>query len=130
MEFLHYSAVPKTLEETLYSSNLGGMFRSIRFGIDSAHGGGVAIQLNTYLDAGACTVDKDGRFHINPQKMKKAVHDLAKTLLTIEAHGNYEAAKELIDEYKTIRPETQATIDRLKDVPIDIRPIYPIEKEI
>ncbi|MFC1569747.1 peptidase [bacterium] len=127
---IDWKVFPKILEETLYSSNLGGMFRSIRFGIDSAHGGGVAIQLNTYLDAGAVSVDKDGRFNIDPRKMKTAVRDLARDLLIIQANGDYEAAKALIDEYRIIRPETQAIIDRLKDVPIDIRPIYSIEEEI
>ena len=127
---MDWGVFPKSLEETLYSSNLGGMFRSLRFGIDSAHGGGVAIQMNTYLDAGACTVDESGRFHIDPKKMKGAVRDLARRLLLIEAAGDYDAAKSLIDEYKVIRPEAQAVIDRLKDVPIDIRPIYPIENEI
>ncbi|NQT24081.1 peptidase [candidate division KSB1 bacterium] len=120
----------KDLEKTLYASNLGGMFRSIRFGIDEAHGGGVTIQLNYYLDKRACTVDSDGRFRVNDRRMKRAVKDLAEDLLKIEAEGDYAAAKALIEKYRVIRPEVQLALDRLKDVPIDIRPIYPIEGEI
>ncbi|MBN2104098.1 peptidase [bacterium] len=127
---IDWDVFPEELEETLYASNLGGMFRSIRFGIDSAHGGGVAIQLNTYLDAGACTVDQEGRFTVDVRKMKTAVKNLARDLLIIQANGDYEAAEALIDQYRIIRPETQAVINRLKDVPIDIRPVYPIENEI
>jgi len=129
-KLIDWHVFPKELEETLYASNLGGMFRSIRFGIDSAHGGGVTIQLNYYMDAGACTVDQKGLFDVNIPKMKTAVKNLAHDLLIIEANGDYEAAKAMIDQYRTIRPETQAVIDRLKDVPIDICPIYPIENEI
>jgi hypothetical protein len=120
----------KPLETSLYASNVGGMFRSIRFGIDEAHGGGVIIQLNYFLDEGACTVDHEGRFLVNDAKMKTAVRDLAHDLLMIEAQGNYEAAKSFIEKYRIIRPEVQSALDRLTHIPVDIRPVYPIEKEI
>jgi hypothetical protein len=121
---------PKSLEKTLYASNLGGMFRSIRFGIGSAHGGGVAIQLNYYLDKGAFQIDKDGLFSVNDRRMKSVVRDLSRKLLLIQAEGNYHAAKELIEKYKVIRPEVQAALDKLKDVPVDIRPVFTIMEEI
>lgn len=127
---IDWGVFPKSLEETLYASNLGGMFRSIRFGIEAAHGGGVTIQLNYYLDQGGCTVTSDGKFAVNDAKMKKAVRGLAEKLLIIEAEGDYEAAKALIDEMRVIRPAVQAALDRLTSVPIDIRPIYPIENEL
>lgn len=120
----------KALERTLYATNLGGMFRSIRFGIDSAHGGGVAIQLNYYLDKGGVRIDEDGHFSVNERRLKNAVHDLARELLLIQAKGDYEGAKELIDKYRIIRPEIEETLEKLKDVPVDIRPVYPIEQEI
>ncbi len=120
----------KELDNTLYASNLGGMFRSIRFGIGEAHGGGVAIQLNYYIDKGAFRVDKDGRFSVNDHKMKNAVRELAHELLMIQAKGDYKGAKKMIDTYKNIQPEVQAALDKLKDVPIDIRPVYPIKNEI
>ena len=121
---------PKSLENSLYASNLGGMFRSIRFGIDEAHGGGVAIQLNYYLDAGGVTVNDAGQFASNDVKMKKAVKALAAEVLEIEANGDYEGAKAFIEKYREVRPQVQAALDALKNVPIDIRPIYPIENEL
>jgi len=122
--------LPRSLENELYASNLGGMFRSIRFGIDEAHGAGVAIQLNYYMDQGACHVTPDGKFEVNDRKYRKAVKSLAEKLLLIEAHGDYEAAADLIAEYREIRPEVRAALDRLSHVPIDIRPVYPVEDEI
>ena len=124
---IDWNVFPNTLEESLYASNIGGMFRSIRFGIDSAHGGGVAIQMNYYLENGACSIDSEGRFKVDRLKMKKAVSDLAKELLTIQSDGDYQRAKSLIEKYRMIRPETQAILNQLTDVPIDIRPVYPIE---
>jgi len=121
---------PKSLERSLYATNLGGMFRSIRFGIGEAHGGGVAIQINFYLDAGAYKVNKDGTFTVNERRIKKAVKDLAHKVLIIEATGDYNGAKELIEKYGVIRPEVQRALDRLSDIPVDIKPVYPIEKEL
>lgn len=121
---------PKTLENTLYASNLGGMFRSIRFGIDEAHGGGVAIQLNYYMDKGAVTVDDDGRFVVHDKEIQEAVKNLAHDVLMIEAHGDYDAAVAFIEKYRYLKPEVQAALELLKNVPIDIRPIYPIESEL
>jgi hypothetical protein len=121
---------PKSLENTLYASNVGGMFRSIRFGLERAHGGGVAIQLNYYMDSGAVTVDGKGRFHVNDKKMKEAVRALAAELLMIQARGDYEGAQKLIEKYRIIRPEVQKALDRLTQVPVDIRPIYPIQDSL
>jgi hypothetical protein len=120
----------KTMRENLYETNLGGMFRSIRFGIGEAHGGGVAIQLNYYLDKGAVKVDDEGKFMVDKRRYKKAVHDLAEELLIIEAEGDFEAAKKMVDKYVVVRPEVQAALDKLNDVPVDIRPNYPIEREV
>lgn len=122
--------LPNELENSLYASNLGGMFRSIRFGIEEAHGGGVAIQLNYYLDSGAFVVNEDGRFDVNESKMKETVKQLAHDVLMIEAEGDYEAAQAFVNKYRILKPEVEAALDKLKDVPIDIRPIYPVENLI
>ena len=66
---------PKELEKNIYVTYLGGMFRSIRFGIDTAHGGGNAIQMNYMLEKQAFFVDKEtGRFGVNPDKEKVKNH--------------------------------------------------------
>ncbi|MCJ7812705.1 peptidase, partial [bacterium] len=122
--------LPKELENTLYASYLGGMFRSIRFGIGEAHGGGVAIQLNYCLDKGAFRIDKDGKFSVNNGRIKSSLRDLASETLLIQAEGNYEGAKQLVEKYRVVRPEVQSALNKLEHVPIDIRPIYPIENNI
>ncbi|MFH1942154.1 MAG: peptidase [bacterium] len=121
---------PKQLEETLYTTFLGGMFRSVRFGIGEAHGGGVAIQLNYCLDKGAFLTDSNGLFSLDNRKIKQTIRDLASELLLIQANGDYEGAKAFIEKYRSIRPDIQAALENLKDVPVDIRPIFLIENEI
>jgi hypothetical protein len=124
---------PKELEKNIYASYLGGMFRSIRFGIDTAHGGGTAIQMNYMLEKEAFFVDKEtGRFGVNPdkKKVKDAVKQLSNELLEIQALGDYERAGQFITKYKHISPELKQALEKVKTVPTDILPIYTIEKEI
>ena len=57
--------LPKTLERPLYTTFLASTFRSIRFGINEAHGRGIAIQLNYLMDHGGVTVRPDGTFAVD-----------------------------------------------------------------
>lgn len=124
---------PKELEKNIYVTYLGGMFRSIRFGIDLAHGGGNAIQMNYMLEKKAFYVDKKtGRFGVNPdkEKVKEAVKQLSNELLEIQALGDYDRAGQFITKYKHISPELEQALEKLKNIPTDIRPIYAIQKEL
>ncbi len=111
-------------ERTMYTTYLASMFRSIRFGITEAHGRGVAIQLNYFLDHGGVRVAADGTFAVDPARIRQNVVDLTRDLLTMEAVGDHAAAKELIRTLAVVRPPTQAVLDRLTGVPVDIEPRY------
>ena len=119
---------PAKLEDSMYAGYLGGMFRSIRFGIDEAHGGGVAIQFNWLMQNGAFFQDADGKLNYNKDKFWPALTALAHTLLLLEATGDYDGAKAFIEKYRKLTPLMQHYLDELKEVPVDIRPIYPLEK--
>ena len=56
----------KKFEQTMYTTYLASMFRSIRFGINEAHGRGVIVQLNYFLDNGGVTAASDGTFAVSP----------------------------------------------------------------
>jgi len=121
--------VDKQMEQTLYTTYLASAFRSVRFGIGEAHGRGVAMQFNYLFDEGAIKFDdKAGTFSIDQAKVKDAVRKLTHDLLTIEAEGSYDKAKNILDKYAVIRPPMQSALDRLKDVPVDIEPIFPLAK--
>ena len=121
---------PAELEESMYASYLGGMFRSIRFGIDSAHGGGVAIQFNFLMEKGAFYVDDNGKLNYDRDKFWQAFTELASTLLILQAYGDYDGAANLIEKYRKYTPTMENYIEQLKDVPIDIRPSYPLEQQL
>ncbi len=44
--------------------------------------------------------------------------------MTMQATGDYAAAKQLIETLGVVRPPVQVVLDRLKDVPVDIEPRF------
>ena len=114
----------KKFEQTMYTTFLASCFRSIRFGVNEAHGRGVAIQLNYFLDNGGVRVASDGTFAVNPAKIRQNVSDLTRDIMTLQAVGDYAAAQELIKTLGVVRPEVQKVLDRLKNVPVDIEPRF------
>ena len=115
--------IDREIGRTMYTTFLASSFRSIRFGINEAHGRGVAIQLNYFLDAGAFTVQPDGTFAVNDARIGEAVTALTRDIMTLQAEGSYAKAKALI-ETGSIRPSVQKVLDRLKGVPVDIEPRF------
>jgi hypothetical protein len=121
--------IDKGMERTLYTTYLASMFRSVRFGITEAHGRGVAMQFNYLADEGAIRFNEaKGTFSIDNAKIKDAVRKLTHDLLTLEAEGSYDNAKAILDKFAVIRPPMQQAMDRLKDVPVDIEPVFPLAK--
>ena len=46
--------------------------------------------------------------------------------MTIQAEGSYERAKAMSTNLGVIRPEMKAAFDKLKGVPVDIAPSFPL----
>lgn len=116
--------VDRGLEQTMYTTFLASAFRSIRFGINEAHGRGVAIQLNVLLDRGGVVAHTDGRFSVVPERFRQVAAELTGEIMTLQAKGDYAAAKALMDKYGVVRPEVKRALDRLGDVPVDIAPRF------
>jgi len=114
----------KKFEQTMYTTYLASMFRSIRFGLNEAHGRGVAMQLNYFLDHGGVTVAADGTFAVNAGRIKQNVVDLTRDIMTMQAVGDYAAAKQMIAQLAIVRPPVQRVLDRLSSVPVDIEPRF------
>ena len=65
-----------------------------------------------------------GKYTVDFAKSRDAVRDLATELLTIEATGDYARAKTLLDKYGKETPEMAAVNATLKDIPVDITPVF------
>lgn len=109
-------------EKKLYTSFLASSFRTMRFGLNEAHGKGMALQFN-YLRRKHAFTFNNGTFSVDIAKMKSAVAELAGELLTIEAEGDYDRAKKMLADLAVLTAELQAALDKLKDLPTDIDPV-------
>jgi hypothetical protein len=114
----------------LYTTYLASTFRTLRFGLNDAHGKGMAMQVNYLTDKGGFIARPDGRYEVNFEKIKSAVESLDHDLLTIEATGDYAGAKRMLDELGVIRPQMQLALARLSDIPVDIEPIFVTANEV
>ena len=116
-------------EKQLYATYAGLMFRSMRFGVEEAHGRGTAVQWNWIRENGGVTPMADGKYTIDVEKFRNAVQSLATELLTIEATGDFNRANALLDKYGRSTPEMQGVIAKLNDIPVDIWPVFPAAGE-
>ncbi len=122
--------LPQFREKAAYTTFVASAFRTLRFGLHEAHGRGMAVQFNYLLDKGAIVAAADGTFSADFAKFKPAVRDLTRDLLTIEATGDYAAAKSMLDRLAVVRPELAAAFEKLKDLPTDIEPLFLTADEI
>jgi hypothetical protein len=122
--------VPKSMEQSLYTTFLASCFRSIRFGLTEAHGKGIAVQLNYLLDQGGFVAREDGAFAVNPAKIRDGVTALTREIMTIQAEGSYAKAKALGDRLGVLRPAVQRALEKLTSVPVDIEPQFPTAEQL
>ncbi|MFN0157534.1 MAG: dipeptidyl-peptidase 3 family protein [Bacteroidota bacterium] len=119
--------VAKETEQQMYVTFLAGVFRSVRFGINEAHGKGMALQFNYLLDEGAFEFNESsGTFSVNFGKIKDATRKLTGEIMTVQADGDYGKAKAMFEKYAVVRPQMQRVLDKLTDVPTDINPIFTL----
>ncbi|UTA47125.1 Zn-dependent hydrolase [Simiduia sp. 21SJ11W-1] len=105
-----------------YVTFLAGIFRSVRFGATSAHGKANMVRFNYFRDAGAFSIDDDGRYRVEFEAMNKAVNNLSNLLLTLQGNGDYEGVVKLIEEKGQMGADLQAELNKLTaaGIPVDI----------
>ena len=120
---------PESFEKETYVTFLAGTFRSVRFGINEAHGGGNAIIYNYLLEKGAYEYNEQTqKVKVNFEKIGPALKELANLILMIQAKGDYMGSKDLIAKYVVNSPSMETLRENLSAIPVDIKPIYEIEK--
>ena len=116
-------------ERQQWATYAGLMFRSMRFGVDEAHGRGTAIQWNWLRERGAIVPAGDGTFRVDFTKIEDALPELATELLVTQATGDYARAQRLLATYGVSNPEIEGIIARMKDIPVDLTPVFPAAGE-
>lgn len=118
--------LPSNEREAFLATYFSGLFRSMRFGIDAAHGGGAAYQYTYFKEVGAVKWDtKQDRFEIDFDKMEQAISDLTGKIIILQHNGNYADVKAFLDQYAVLDDNANAVISSASSIPTDIAPIYP-----
>ncbi|KAI4355864.1 hypothetical protein L6164_004595 [Bauhinia variegata] len=129
---INQGLLSESLLKTMYVSFLAGCFRSVRFGLQSAHGKGQALQFNWLYEKGAFTLHSDDTFSVDFSKIEGAVESMSREILTIQAKGEKKAAGLLLQKYAVITEPLKVALKKLEhvQVPVDIVPSFPIADEI
>ena len=120
--------LPIAEKNQLFATYFAGLFRSVRFGTESAHGYGAALQYGYLKEAGAFRWDAAGNHYvIDPPKMEAGIESLLNKQLMIQATGDYAGAKAFFDRYAHLDDHAEAAISSMDEIPVDILPAYPDE---
>ncbi|WP_223669034.1 dipeptidyl-peptidase 3 family protein [Kangiella shandongensis] len=106
-----------------YVTFLAGIFRSVRFGASSAHGKANMVRFNYFKDKGAFERNPEtGQYRVNFDKMTQAMNNLSEKILIIQGNGDYQAAKDLLDNQGLIGEQLAKDLELLeeKQIPVDV----------
>jgi hypothetical protein len=118
--------LPKSERPQLFATYMAGIFRAVRWGAGEAHGRGAALQYGYLKEKGAFTWDAASkRYRVNDDAMQAGITGLVADLVKLQGNGDYAGMVAFFDRYAKLDPEAESVIATLKDIPVDIAPIYP-----
>ena len=118
--------LPEAEKSEMWATYFAGLFRSMRFGIESAHARGSAVQYSWLKEKGGFTFDEEsGLFVIDEAKMESGLQELLTTELMLQATGDYEGTKALFETYGKLDENAENAFAAMQHIPVDIRPLYP-----
>lgn len=122
--------LPKELHDRLLVSYFAGLFRSTRFGVAEAHGQGAAVQINRYLEDGAAKLDPSTKkLTVDLAKLEGSIGKLVRDLCVLQWNGDKAGADALLAKYGVASDTMNAVMAGLDDIPVDVKPIYPLAGE-
>lgn len=126
-QLIRQGVIPAQRELELQVAHLTARLRTIRHGVEQAHGLASVIQLNHHLRSGAFEYDgTTGRFRVDGPRLNDSVRELMERSLALEALGDYEEVGRLYAEYGRPPDVVRAALERTAHVPVDVRPTYRI----
>jgi len=117
--------VDASREKEFWVSYLGSLFRSIRFGLNQAHGKAAFIELNYFLKNGGVRFETStSKWSVDFAQIRNSVKKLAADLLMLLGDGDQDKTKAFVDRWTQTTPELQISLDAVQDIPIDVLPTY------
>jgi hypothetical protein len=119
--------LPETFRPQLLVTYFAGLLRSVRFGVEEAHGQGAALQLNYFLAKGGARQDPtSGRFAVDLAKLQGAIRELTAELCMLQRRGDTAGVEALLAEHGKLTPPIGRAIAKLTHLPVDVRPVFPL----
>jgi hypothetical protein len=117
-------ALEKERLPEFYASYVGGIFRTVRFGVAEAHGRAEMMEFNYLAEQGAVKRAPSGEYAIDYDKMPVALADLAKQLLEMEASGDKERVEAWFSKYANMPEDLRQSLQKTNAIPVDIDPVF------
>ncbi len=118
--------LPAAEKAQLFATYLAGTFRSMRFGIEEAHGRGAAMQYGYMKAKGAFAWDEAaGRYRIDNARFEAALRDLLREMIVLQHNGDYAGVKAFMAKWAVLDEPAKRVIASMGAIPVDIRPVYP-----
>ncbi len=121
--------LPKEYREKVLVTYFATLFRGVRFGVAEAHGKGSAMQINRLVEDGGATFDeKTGRYLVNLDGLEKAIGKLVHDICMLQHEGDKAGVDAMLAKYGVMSKPMKAALDKVGDVPVDLRPVYPLAR--
>ena len=128
---IEHGAMPKEKRTEYYASYVGGIFRTVRFGIAEAHGRGEMMEFNYLVEKGVIARDSDtGRYAIDSGHMPAAITSLAHELLEMEATGDRARVEAWFKRYDRMPADLATSLAAANDIPVDVDPVFSFPEPI
>ena len=123
--------MPKEKRTEYYASYVGGIFRTVRFGIAEAHGRGEMMEFNYLVENGVIARDSaTGRYAIDRGRMPAAIASLAQELLEMEATGDRARVEAWFKKYDRMPDDLAKSLAAASDIPVDVDPVFSFPEPI
>ncbi len=126
-----HGAIPKEKRPEDYASYVGGIFRTVRYGVAEAHGRAEMMEFNYLSEQRAIVRDPaTGRYAIAMDQMPVAIATLAKELLEMEATGDRRRVEAWFAKYDAMPPDLAKSLASLSDIPVDVDPVFSFPEPV
>jgi len=126
-----HGAIPKEKRPEDYASYVGGIFRTVRYGVAEAHGRAEMMEFNYLSEQRAIVRDPaTGRYAIAMDQMPAAIAALAKELLEMEATGDRRRVEAWFAKYDAMPPDLAKSLASLSDIPVDVDPVFSFPEPV
>jgi hypothetical protein len=113
-----------------YVTYVAGIFRSIRFGGASSHGKANLIAYNYFTENGVFSINKNGTYTVNIDKMKTAINSLSGLIIISQGDGDFNGVTELIAQKGIINDILKSDLERISKAGIPRDIVFKQGKEV